>query len=102
MTSRCSHVPEDRTPPTPATPEGCTTCIASGRADWVHLRVCQSCGHVGCCDSSPARHATAHATGHPDHPIVRSMEPGENWWWCYADQVAFELAGQPDAPTRTA
>ena len=67
----------------------------------MHLRECQACGHVGCCDSSPARHATAHAHS-TDHPLVRSMEPGEDWWWCYTDQVAFEIDGAPSAPTRTA
>lgn len=53
---------------------------------WVHLRLCRSCGHVGCCDSSPNRHATRHfqATG---HPVITSFEPGEHWSWCYVDQV---------------
>lgn len=68
----------------PGTP-GCAECLAAGER-WVHLRVCMSCGHVGCCDSSPGQHATAHyhATG---HPVVRSLEPGETWGWCYEDQV---------------
>lgn len=101
MSVSCGHLPTDLTPPVPATPDGCTSCLAVGRHDWVHLRECQECGHVGCCDSSPARHATAHAH-ETDHPLVRSMEPGEDWWWCYADQVAFEIDGAPSAPTRTA
>jgi hypothetical protein len=73
---------------------GCEDCLAAGRRDWVHLRMCQSCGHVGCCDSSPGRHASKHfaLTG---HPIVRSFEPGEDWFWCYVDRVAFELDGAP-------
>jgi hypothetical protein len=54
---------------------------------------------VGCCDSSPNRHATAHYHAHPDHPIVRSYEPGEDWWWCYQDEVAFEVEGAPPAPS---
>ena len=64
---------------------GCEECLASG-GRWVHLRACLSCGHIGCCDSSPGRHATAHhrETG---HPVVRSVEPGEAWGWCYVDQV---------------
>ncbi len=64
---------------------GCEECIASGER-WVHLRICMECGHVGCCDSSPGTHATAHfhATG---HPIARSIEPGEAWGWCYVDEV---------------
>jgi uncharacterized UBP type Zn finger protein len=69
----------------PSTPEGCTECLAMG-SRWVHLRECLSCGHVGCCDSSPNKHATAHfdQTG---HPVIRSFEPGEAWRWCYPDQM---------------
>ncbi len=68
---------------------GCPDCLATG-SSWVHLRRCTECGHVGCCDSSPNRHATKHheATG---HPVIRSIEPGEDWFWCYADEVAFTL-----------
>ena len=73
---------------------GCVECLAMG-SRWVHLRMCETCGHVGCCDSSPNKHATAHFHA-TDHPLVMSYEPGENWWWCYRDQVAFEIA---DAPT---
>ncbi|MCW5889805.1 MAG: UBP-type zinc finger domain-containing protein [bacterium] len=64
---------------------GCEECLRSGDR-WIHLRLCQSCGHVGCCDSSPNKHATAHfhASG---HPIMRSLEPGEGWGWCYVDAV---------------
>ena len=69
---------------TPGT-QGCQECLESG-SRWVHLRVCLECGHVGCCDSSPGKHATQHhhATG---HPVVRSIEPGETWGWCYEDRV---------------
>lgn len=98
----CSHIPTDLTPPPPSTPDGCTTCLAEGRRDWLHLRECQGCGHVGCCDQSPGRHATAHAGEHPDHPLVRSMEPGEDWWFCYADNDMFMVPGAPSSPTRTA
>ncbi|MEP7082589.1 MAG: UBP-type zinc finger domain-containing protein [Chloroflexota bacterium] len=65
--------------------DGCEDCLRIG-SGWVHLRLCLTCGHVGCCDSSPHRHATAHfgATG---HPLVRSLEPGEDWMWCYVDEV---------------
>ena len=64
---------------------GCEECLKIG-SRWLHLRMCRTCGHVGCCDSSPNRHATAHfhETG---HPIVRSIEPGESWSWCYVDEV---------------
>ena len=66
----------------------------SERRDWVHLRLCQACGHVGCCDSSPGRHATAHFHA-IDHPLIRSYEPGEEWWWCYVDEEASMFAGDP-------
>jgi uncharacterized UBP type Zn finger protein len=66
---------------------GCAECLASGDS-WVHLRMCQSCGQIGCCDSSPNRHASHHARV-TKHPIVRSAEPGEEWSWCYVDEVAF-------------
>jgi hypothetical protein len=92
----CTHV--DRIADIEPSSPGCEDCVAAGRDDWVHLRVCQSCGHVGCCDSSPQRHATAHFRS-IDHPVVRSYEPGEDWFWCYEDQVAFELEGAPTAPS---
>jgi uncharacterized UBP type Zn finger protein len=58
---------------------------------WVHLRMCQACGHIGCCDNSEGKHATGHfkETG---HPIIRSAEPGEDWSWCYVDEVTFRIA----------
>lgn len=70
----------------PETTKGCQDCIAEGEADWVHLRMCLDCGHVGCCDSSPRRHASGHyrSTG---HPVIRSFEPGESWRWCFVDEV---------------
>jgi uncharacterized UBP type Zn finger protein len=82
----CGHIGEIRAV-TPSA-QGCEDCLRIG-ARWVHLRECLVCGHVGCCDSSPHRHATKHfhETG---HPIVRSFEPGEEWLWCYADQVLIE------------
>lgn len=68
----------------PATPEGCEDCLAIG-SRWVHLRMCMTCGHVGCCDSSPYRHATAHF-GTTHHPVIQSFEPGERWAWCYVHE----------------
>lgn len=68
----------------PRTPGFCEECVAIG-SQWVHLRLCLTCGKVGCCDSSPMRHARAHAL-HRIHPIVRSLEPGESWRWCYLDE----------------
>ena len=82
---------------TPSGP-GCADC---DQVDgwWVHLRRCASCGHVGCCDSSPAQHATAHfrSTG---HPVVQSFEPGEDWFWDYRDETA--ASGPELAPPSTA
>jgi hypothetical protein len=69
----------------PGTPDGCAECLAEGRT-WVDLRLCLGGGHVGCCDDSPGRHAAAHWRG-TGHPLVRSWEPGEEWLWCYADEV---------------
>jgi uncharacterized UBP type Zn finger protein len=69
----------------PRTPEGCEECLAVGDS-WVHLRLCMSCGHVGCCDNSKNRHARAHA-GSTEHPIVRSFEPGESWLYCFVDDA---------------
>jgi uncharacterized UBP type Zn finger protein len=64
----------------------CEDCVKVGDS-WVHLRMCLTCGHVGCCDSSKNRHARRHFH-HTDHPLVRSIEPGENWVWCYVDELA--------------
>jgi len=69
---------------TPSAP-GCEDCLKIG-GEWVHLRLCLTCGHVGCCDSSPNRHASAHAA-QTDHPIVQSFQPGEDWRWCYVDET---------------
>ncbi|MGW0389969.1 UBP-type zinc finger domain-containing protein [Streptomyces sp. NPDC003042] len=66
--------------------DGCAECLAQGERDWVHLRLCLSCGHIGCCDSSPGKHASAHfhRTG---HPVIRSYEADEDWRWCFAHEV---------------
>ncbi len=77
----------------PHTFEGCEDCLKIG-SWWVHLRLCTSCGHVGCCDSSPNKHATKHYH-HTHHPIVKSFEPGEEWGWCYVDQVMLDLSYIP-------
>ncbi len=78
--------------------DGCEDCMKTGDR-WVHLRLCMTCGHVGCCDSSPNRHATAHWRRHPDHPLIRSYEPGQDWWWCYPEELLFEVPGAPPAPS---
>jgi uncharacterized UBP type Zn finger protein len=90
---QCSHL-EQIQPVTANTPEGCEECLKV-QGWWVHLRLCLTCGHVGCCDSSPGKHATKHFH-RSQHPIVRSLEPGEDWSWCYADQLMFEPAPRPD------
>jgi hypothetical protein len=95
MAATCTHLDQIRDVTPSST--GCEDCIALGRDDWVHLRVCQICGHVGCCDDSPLKHATAHCTT-IEHPIMRSYEPGEGWYWCCVDELLFELEGAPPAP----
>jgi hypothetical protein len=68
------------------TPDGCPECVAQGFDDWVHLRKCCTCGKVACCDSSPRRHATKHFYA-SEHPVMRSIEPGESWRWCFVDET---------------
>jgi uncharacterized UBP type Zn finger protein len=87
MSAACTHLDTIVVTELPEPVAGCEECLASG-GRWVHLRMCQSCGHVGCCDSSPSRHASAHARA-TQHPIVRSAEPGEAWSYCYVDEIAF-------------
>jgi uncharacterized UBP type Zn finger protein len=84
----CSHL--DTIQDVRPNADGCEECLATG-SWWVHLRLCLACGHVGCCDSSPNRHASKHAAA-VAHPIVQSLEPGEDWIWCYVDQVMLEPA----------
>lgn len=79
----CDHLATLTAIPPPTSPTGCEECLRDGTA-WVHLRLCLSCGHVGCCDSSPQRHATAHFAEH-GHPVIRSFELGEAWRWCFID-----------------
>ncbi|MGZ8755163.1 MAG: UBP-type zinc finger domain-containing protein [Acidimicrobiia bacterium] len=87
MSRACTHI---RARPTARlSGVGCVECLESG-GSWVHLRACMECGHIGCCDESPNTHATKHfhETG---HPVIRSFEPGEAWWYCYADDAFFEF-----------
>jgi uncharacterized UBP type Zn finger protein len=91
MSKQCTHLTQVR-PVEPRSPEGCEECLAHG-GRWVHLRLCLECGHVGCCDNSPGKHATKHFH-RTSHPIIRSFEPGEDWGWCYVDQLLFEPAPQ--------
>jgi uncharacterized UBP type Zn finger protein len=84
MTKQCTHLNQIKVTSTEI--YVCEDCVKTGDS-WVHLRLCLSCGHVGCCDSSKNRHATKHFHS-TKHPLVRSIERGENWVWCYADQIA--------------
>jgi uncharacterized UBP type Zn finger protein len=95
--STCTHL--DTITDAPPSGDGCVECLEMG-GRWVHLRRCTSCGHVGCCDSSPNKHATAHFHA-TSHPMVQSFEPGENWYWCYADDVMFELEGESSSPSHS-
>ena len=83
----CEHE-QDLEPVGPRT-KGCEECLSTGER-WVHLRLCLTCGHVGCCDSSPGRHATQHFH-HTKHPVMASFELGERWAWCYVDEAEVDL-----------
>jgi hypothetical protein len=85
----CSHLDRVRIVEPPEEIAGCEECLRIG-SGWVHLRMCQTCGTIRCCDSSPNKHASRHAA-EAGHPIVRSVEPGEDWSWCYLDQLMFQL-----------
>lgn len=91
MPETCAHMDEVRDV-VPAA-RGCVDCLRTGDR-WVHLRVCMTCGYVGCCDSSPNKHASAHARA-TLHPLIQSYEPGEDWWWCFVDEIAFAVDGAP-------
>jgi uncharacterized UBP type Zn finger protein len=85
--AECTHLDQIKDV-TPNTPDGCEDCLKMGDS-WVHLRLCLSCGHVGCCDSSKNKHATKHFH-QSHHPIIQSIEPGDDWSWCYVDEVFLE------------
>jgi uncharacterized UBP type Zn finger protein len=90
----CPHVDQVRRV-SPNTPNGCEECLELGW-HWVHLRLCQECGHVGCCDQSRGKHATKHYHS-TSHPIMKSFQPGEDWSWCYVDEIFIEPAVEPGA-----
>jgi uncharacterized UBP type Zn finger protein len=85
----CTHLATINVTELPYEVDGCEDCLAIGGV-WLHLRICLQCGRVGCCDDSPNRHATAHASS-TGHPLIRSLEPGEDWSWCYVDEVALRI-----------
>jgi len=86
MAKECTHL--DQIMEVVPSSDGCEECLQTGDS-WVHLRLCLSCGHVGCCDASKNKHATKHYMK-TSHPIIRSFEPGESWLWCYPDQLFME------------
>jgi hypothetical protein len=95
----CTHLDQVKITELPESVDGCKECLETG-GKWLHLRICLECGQVGCCDDSPNRHASKHANS-DGHPIIRSIEPGEDWSWCYIDEVMMripEVHGSPRIP----
>ena len=95
----CTHLDAVEVTALPASIDGCAECLEAG-GQWCHLRICLTCAHVGCCDSSPGKHATAHSRS-AGHPIMRSVQPGDNWAWCFEDELAMvipDVTGQPSIP----
>jgi uncharacterized UBP type Zn finger protein len=95
----CTHLDQIEMTELPASVDGCEDCLRTGEP-WLHLRICLECGKAGCCDDSPNRHASAHANS-ASHPIIRSIEPGEDWSYCYVDEVMMripEIHGEPRIP----
>ena len=85
---KCGHTGQIKN--VKARTHGCQECLQSGDS-WIHLRLCMICGHVGCCDSSKNKHATKHFHA-SEHPIIKSFERGEDWGWCYVDEVELEFS----------
>ena len=92
----CTHLDTIKVLQLPDSVAGCEDCLREGGV-WLHLRICLGCGHVGCCDDSPSRHASAHGRA-SGHPLIRSLEPGEDWSWCFQDEVAMRI---PDIQGQT-
>lgn len=88
--AECTHLDHVYVTELPESVDGCEECLATG-GEWCHLRICLECGKVGCCDSSPNRHASKHAQG-SGHPLIRSLQPGEEWSWCFVDDVGLLIA----------
>lgn len=84
----CKHLKEAKEIIKPKTPDGCEECLQSDD-EWLHLRLCLECGHVGCCDDSKNKHATKHFHS-TKHPVIKSFEPGEKWTWCFVDEIGVE------------
>jgi predicted GNAT family acetyltransferase len=99
MASPCAHLASVLILEGPDEVDGCETCLAEG-TKWIALRMCMTCGEVGCCDDSPGHHARTHAES-AEHPVVRSIEPGESWSYCYIDDAIFHVAGSDPIVTKT-
>jgi hypothetical protein len=97
VTSPCTHL--DHIATVDPSGDGCVECLLTGM-QWVHLRRCTECGHIGCCDNSPGKHATAHFHS-STHPIIQSYEPGEDWYSCYIDDIAFEADDEGPSPSHS-
>jgi hypothetical protein len=95
MADTCTHL--DTIHDVAPSGNGCVECLQLGMR-WFHLRRCTECGHIGCCDNSQGKHATGHFRGE-GHPIVQSFEPGEDWYWCYVDELGFERSGEGPSPS---
>jgi uncharacterized UBP type Zn finger protein len=85
----CTHLDQVIVRELPEAVDGCTDCLQSGGV-WLHLRICLACGNVGCCDDSPNQHARRHAES-SEHVLIRSLEPGEDWTWCFVDEVGMRI-----------
>ncbi len=96
MSDVCTHL-DDIDPAVEPSGPGCQECLATG-GHWMHLRRCLTCGHIGCCDNSPNKHATAHVH-EMGHPVIQSYEPGEDWVYCYEDDVYLEGPEFADSPS---
>lgn len=95
----CTHLDQIQVLQLPESVDGCEDCLRIGGV-WLHLRICLVCGHVGCCDDSPDKHATAHYH-ETSHPLIHSLEPREDWTWCYVDQLGMiipEIRGHTRIP----
>jgi uncharacterized UBP type Zn finger protein len=95
----CTHLDTITVTELPASVDGCEDCLREGTL-WMHLRICLECGHVGCCDDSPMQHATRHAES-DSHPLIRSLQPGEEWSWCFVDELGMvieEIRGHTRIP----
>lgn len=95
----CSHLNQVEIRQLPDSVDGCEECLSEGGV-WLHLRICLTCGHVGCCDDSPSRHASRHARA-TGHPLIRSLEPGEDWSYCFVDDLGMlipEVRGHTRIP----